>query len=1680
MSSASNNIKAKPATGKRSAGNRKNVKFPIIGVGASAGGLETYTELLKSLPVNTGMAFVLVQHLDPKHASILAELLVKATKMPVIEVRDGMLAKPNHVYVIPPNTDMAILHGYLELLPRSTSNLPMPIDYFFRSLVQDQGSKAIGVVLSGTGSDGAQGLAAIKAAGGITFAQEPETAKYDGMPHAAIASGGADLILSPKGIASELARIGRHPFIARFSETEPAPIAEEELLRKIFILLRNATGTDFTYYKHATIKRRIARRMVLLKMERLADYVKYLQEHPDEAQLLYDDILITVTEFFREPEVFEALNKEVLPKIIKDKGAEKPIRAWVAGCATGEEAYSVAISLIEFFEVQAVKPPIQIFATDVHEKSIEKARNGIYSESAVSHISSPRLRRFFTQVEGGYQVNRIIREMCVFASHDVTKDPPFSRLDLISCRNLLIYLGTVLQKKVIPMFHWALNTKGFLMLGASETVGQFSSLFEPLDTRNKIFERKSVPAKLPVEFGSPEFVAPQPEPFIQKSQWGFKKAEFDLQKEADRLVLDKYGPAGIVIDENMTIIHFRGHTSPYLEPTPGKASLNLMDMARPGLKLDLRTAVFQTKKTNAATIKEHVKIKHNGRYREINIEVSPIKTPTGTRYFLVLFKDVADLLEANTLAQRKKAKPRLEEEQEVEQLKKELIDTKEYLQSMIEERDVTNEELRAANEELQSNTEELQSINEELETAKEELQSSNEELTTVNEELQNRNRELSQTNNDLTNLLTSATIPIVMVGGDLRIRRLTTQAEKVLNIRSDDIGRPITDIKLKIDISEFEQMIGSVIDTITPMQKEVQDIGGYWYLMQIRAYLTHEKKIDGAVISLLDIDALKRNEREVKAARDFARSIVETVREPLIVLDRELRILSANNSFYEVFQVSRKQTENRPIYEIGNRQWDIPALRELLEELLAQNTEVEGFEVDHSFSQIGHRIMLLNARRMTYETGTGEMVLLAIEDITERKKAQDGLAREKDKAENYIDIAGVMLMAINTEQEVILVNKKGCEVLGYSKNEIIGKNWYDNFLPARVRDEVRRVGAKLLAGDIQPVEYFENSILTKSGEERTIAFHNTVLRDENGKIVAHLSSGEDITERKLRELLNDELNEINTTINSTLDNISIIPTVVSRALKAIECDSSSIVLLEEGDWVARYVSGLPKKLIGTRFTDEQAKHFALVRRTKTPIFVADTRIDERVDRRLMEEAGIRSFMLLPIIAREEVVGAVAFHYLSAPIAFGPIQIDFAKKLVTSIGFALENARLYKEEKQAKQLSDTLHEIDAIAMSTPDFNEITEKIIAKASKAVGCDAGSIVHKENSDWVTKNTYGQSRKIIGAIFSEQQFLEISRDLTEGPIIVSGASSDKRIFPEMTEEIKARSVLITPLIIGEEFIGAFVFNFSSSDLISDIVIDFAKSLARSIAMTVINTRLYAQQQNIVDTLQKSLLSVPEKTEKIDFGHIYRSSTTQLGEVGGDFYDVFEVAEDRVGIIVGDVAGKGIKAASITSMIKNSIKAYAFNGYSSATIIQKTNDIMNRMTGDDMFATVFFAFLNKDSGELLYCSAGHPPSLVRRTTGKVSLIATGSPAVGAFADVEFVEGKKTLEKGDTLIVYTDGVTEARLGKKLFGDERLIKFVRNSKELHATELPSKILEEVESFSGGKLADDIAILAISRI
>jgi two-component system, chemotaxis family, CheB/CheR fusion protein len=961
-------------------------QFPIVGIGASAGGLEAFRHVLEKLPVDTGLGFVFVQHLDPTHESQLTGLLSRVTRLPVFEVRNQMVVKPNHIYVIPPNKRMVIVGRTLKLSPRRQGLAHnMPVDTFLKSLAKACGRSAIGVILSGTASDGAEGIRAIRAEGGITLAQDDNSAKYTGMPRAAVATGCVDFVASPRAIAAELARVSRHPYI-NHTRPERAIDAEEEAgddLSHVYRLLRLATGVDFTHYKPNTIRRRIQRRMAVHRLHKLAQYEQYLKSHPGEAETLYEDLLINVTSFFRDSGAFAALRKRVLPKIINGRRDNDAIRIWVPGCSTGEEVYSLAIMLLEYLGDKASNIPIQFFATDISERALARARLGVFPDNIVADVSPPRLRRYFARVSGGYQISKAIRELCIFAKQNITKDPPFSNLDLISCRNVLIYLNPLLQKRVMPIFHYALRPNGFLLLGGSESISGFENLFGPLDRRHRVYVKRAA-ARPRVDFSFGDYPVNEAEPPRKPASVGVPA--FDVQREADRVLLGRFAPASVLVNEHMEILQFRGHTGSYLEPAPGSASLNLLKMVREGLFMELRNAIHKARRQGLSIRREGLRIKSNGDARVINIEVVPIKSAgMRERHFLVLFEDGDHDRPPDAAVPRARLEKPEKPGKATARLEQELTATKEYMQSVVEELEDANEELKAANEEIQSSNEELQSTNEELETAKEELQSTNEELTTVNEELQNRNTELGQLNNDLTNVLTSVNLPILLLGADLRVRRITPAAEKVLHLLSTDVGQLVTDLRLPIDEPDLERLITESIDTLSVKTREVRDHDGHWYLLRIRPYRTSENKIDGAVIKLLDIDELKRSLQEAEKARDFAKAIVETVREPLLVLNQDLKVQVANRAFYQVFHAAREATEGKFIYDLGDKQWNIPALRALLEDILPRNSHLTNFEVAHVFPKIGQRIMVLNARRLQRDGDDTHLILLAIEDITERK-----------------------------------------------------------------------------------------------------------------------------------------------------------------------------------------------------------------------------------------------------------------------------------------------------------------------------------------------------------------------------------------------------------------------------------------------------------------------------------------------------------------------------------------------------------------------------------------------------------------------------------------------------------------------------------------------------------------------
>ncbi len=941
--------------------------------------MEAFTELLSHLPDDTGMAFVLIQHLDPSHESYLTALLSKVSKMPVSEVKGETRAQANRVYVIPPRCNLSISGGVLYTPPRPDGR-NMPIDSFLRALAADCGSKALGVILSGTASDGTLGLQAIKAAGGITFAQEIETAKFDGMPRSAIAAGVADFVLPPAGIARQLVAIARDSNVP-MEPREGHEAPEDAELSKILRLVRSATGVDFTHYKHATLSRRIKRRMALRGIEKAEDYSRELERNREEANALCESCFVTVTAFFREASVFDELKTTVFPALVENRAPDDPIRIWVPGCATGEEAYSIAICLMEFLEDKKVNLPFEIFATDISEMAIEKARSGTYTGAALTHVSPQRLDRFFARSERGYQIAKTVRDKCVFARHNLAQDPPFSKLDLISCCNVLIYLGDVLQRKVWSILHYALKPTGFLILGPSESIGALSKTFYQVEKTHKIYRVQPAASTPALRPGGGRRAEGQAD---QRERTAVARTEPDVLKEADRLLLAEHAPPGAIVDGCMNIVHIRGRIAPYLELSPGEPTQNLLKLAREGLIAGLGKAIRTAGQKNATAKEGGFRIEPSGQLIDVSIAVTPFKgSPSSKeRYFLVQFDEAAE-----------KAGPRPARQAAIRdnggstRLRKELVATKEYLQSLVEDNATTLEELRAASEEAQAG-------NEELETAQEELESANEELNTLNEELKISNLEFSKVNRDLANLLESISIPLVMVGRDLRIRRFTRAIEPMLNLIASDVGRSITDLQSQIELPDLRRLLLAAMEGGSRKPRDVRDSHGRWYSLRILPSVGPDGKTDGAVLMFIDIDAAKRG-------LDFAEAIVETVREPLVILNQNLQVIKANKSFYETFQAKREETEERLIYDLGNGQWNIPKLRELLENILPAHSTFRDFEVTHDFEYVGRKVMCLNASEIFNPNAQARTILLAIEDTTDRKQAEEALRTTNAELQDF-------------------------------------------------------------------------------------------------------------------------------------------------------------------------------------------------------------------------------------------------------------------------------------------------------------------------------------------------------------------------------------------------------------------------------------------------------------------------------------------------------------------------------------------------------------------------------------------------------------------------------------------------------------------------------------------------------
>lgn len=940
--------------------------FPVVGIGASAGGIEALQTLFSHLTPTLRAGFIIVQHLQPDRPSMLVEILSRATAMSVVQAQEGMKVEAGRVYIIPPDRFLSLKKNVLVLTaPPVDRVVRLPIDFLFRSLAEEQGEAAIGVILSGSGSDGTIGLRAIHGAGGLTIVQEPGSANYSQMPESAISTGIVDHVVLPGKIGDLLEQyVQQMPLVKAALQPENV----ETVLDPVFAVLRATMGHDFSLYKTNTVVRRISRRMNVVNVANPRGYVRYLEGHREEAELLFRDLLIRVTSFFRDPEGFKVFEKEFLPKLLSNIPEGNTVRVWVPGCSTGEEAYSIAMALEEFNQAARRRLTFQIFATDLDEPSVAQGRIGLYPLDIATDVSEERLSRFFISEERGYRVKKELRERIVFAIQDVLKDPPFTKLDLLSCRNLMIYLRPEAQKKLVELFHYSLRPGGLLFLGSSESIGNRQDLFETLGRRWKFYEARSTPRLPAFQTGSQ---MPALTRHLEPAS-AHPRRETALMEAARREILDHFSPPSVVVDQTGTIVFFHGQTGRYLEPTPGEARLNVYDMAKEGVRFGVHSALREAMTQKTESVSEKLTVKTEAGPRGVRVKAKPLPGMEGC--YIVVFEEVI----LPKPRAKSKGAPEKEEDNRAYQLEEELRRTRTELQTSIEEYQSAIEEQKSTSEELQSSNEELQSTNEELETSKEELQSINEELITVNTELEAKIQQLALAESDMKNLLDSVSVGVIFVDTNLRIKSFTAQVKAIVNLLPSDAGRPLRDISTRIQVGDLSEETRKVLDTLQAVEKEVRTETGEWYLMRARPYRTGENMIGGVVITFNDVTSLKKASEE-RATANAIRATVDTVKEPLLTLSSDLKVVTANQAFYGLFNLVEHSAEGRTVYEVVGSGLDVGELRRLLEQVLPSNLVVKDFPVSLKAEGKEPVRLLLNAQTlMTGEKETLPLILIGI------------------------------------------------------------------------------------------------------------------------------------------------------------------------------------------------------------------------------------------------------------------------------------------------------------------------------------------------------------------------------------------------------------------------------------------------------------------------------------------------------------------------------------------------------------------------------------------------------------------------------------------------------------------------------------------------------------------------------
>ena len=964
----------------------KNDNFLVVGLGASAGGLEAVRKLLAAMPADSGMAFVLIQHLDPTHRSMLVDLLARDTAMSVLQAGDGMPIQRNCLYVIPPQADLSVHEGVLRLSPlRARRDVHLPFDLFLSSLAHGFGERAVCVILSGTGNDGSVGLRAVSAKGGLIIAQDPAEAAYDGMPRSAIATGFVDLVLPVAKIPQAIFRHAQHPELAAARKAAPPDRKTDISLTAIIELLRSRATQDFTHYKKTTLLRRIRRRMDLAGIKEIDDYLKTVRQNDSELELLAKDLLIHVTSFFRDPAAFEALAKSVIPDLVREHAPDQPIRIWVPGCSTGEETYSLVMLFVEELAAQKNSSKLQVFASDVSPEAVAYARNGVFPQSIKDDVSAERLARFFSRENHGYRVRRDLRDPIVFTVQDLLTDPPFSRLDFISCRNLLIYLQPEEQEKVLSLFHRALWQGAVLFLGTSETIGKCTDLFEPVPNAVRVFRRIGGNERL-------ERAAASSIGELARTLWpravgqvGPKRP--NLGDLAQRLLLEAYAPAAVLVNRQYQGLYFFGPTDRYLRVAAGEPSRFLPALLREGLAAKFQAAVRQASRSRAAVTVRGARTKRAGRNVAVSISARPVQHE-GEELLLVSF---VDELEHKTV----RAKTPPAESSRVVQLDRELLSTRQELETTIRELNASNQELTALNEEAESLNEEFQSTNEELETSREELQSLNEELTTSNSQLQESLEQQRNTSADLKNILNSSQIATLFLDREFKVRYFTPAATALFKLIATDLGRPLTDLAIPFIGVDLLAGARTVLDNLTPIQLEVKSGSGSWYLCGLSPYRTQDDWIDGIVINLADISQLKAGEEKLRTAYAYTQAVIGSIHEPLVVLDRELRIAAASESFYSFFGGSPEGSLGRSLLGVDAYHLDTPALRAFLDRKKSANDSARSCEVTIDLPLLGQRALVVTGETVRGASEADERTLVTFSDVTHLKHATRDLAAKQ-------------------------------------------------------------------------------------------------------------------------------------------------------------------------------------------------------------------------------------------------------------------------------------------------------------------------------------------------------------------------------------------------------------------------------------------------------------------------------------------------------------------------------------------------------------------------------------------------------------------------------------------------------------------------------------------------------------